>query len=84
MRQNNIDVAATSAADMELSVKTAETASKPQTGHGALDKAILKQDDSIRGWIPLSLGSEKHAQEGVDKQTGAATEPMEAAVEGRM
>ena len=81
MRSNGVRVANTSLEDLELSASNGVMNESTEALH---DEAILMADGSIRGWISLSLGQEDHSQEGVDKETSAAVNPEEAAVEGKM
>ncbi|KAL9596365.1 MAG: hypothetical protein Q9219_005843 [cf. Caloplaca sp. 3 TL-2023] len=80
MRRNGVEVADTSALDMEESIPSSKTA------QGALgqDPKILGRDGSVKGWIALDLGPDKHREEATNEETPQTADPMNAVVQGEM
>lgn len=80
MRRNGIEVADTSATDME------ETAShSPHTvGQTGQDTKILKRDGNVKGWVGLDLARNENTGEAANEQTSENAEPMDAVVQGGM
>ncbi|KAL8692490.1 MAG: hypothetical protein Q9218_002493 [Villophora microphyllina] len=80
MRRNGIDVADTSALDME------EGASGNSSSAGSIgqDSKILQRDGSVTGWIALDLGRSKHEEEAANEATAETADPMEAVVQGEV
>ncbi|KAL8761499.1 MAG: hypothetical protein Q9184_002378 [Pyrenodesmia sp. 2 TL-2023] len=80
MRRNGIEVADTSAIDMEESGSHAQNAIA-QLGQ---DPKILKRDGSVTGWVTLDLGKSAYTDEAVNKRTSENADPMDAVVQGEM
>ncbi|KAL8939433.1 MAG: hypothetical protein Q9216_003352 [Gyalolechia sp. 2 TL-2023] len=80
MRRNGIEVADTSALDMETDTSDDHTPGS-QAGQ---DPKILKRDGSVNGWIALELGRSKRSEEAGNEQTSERADPMEAVVQGEM
>ncbi|KAI4235033.1 MAG: hypothetical protein L6R40_006579 [Gallowayella cf. fulva] len=78
MRRNGLDVADTSAADMEEAAPNGHAAAE-QRGQ---DWKILGRDGSVAGWAALELGNNKHNEEAANEQTSPTADPMEAVVQG--
>ncbi|KAL8676026.1 MAG: hypothetical protein Q9186_007412, partial [Xanthomendoza sp. 1 TL-2023] len=74
MRRNGMEVADTSAHDME----------EVATGHIGQDFKILQRDGSVTGWVALHLGNDKHSDEAANDQTLGTADPMEAVVQAEM
>lgn len=80
LRRNGVEVADTSALDMEGAASNGHT-TEGSTGH---DYKILRNDGSIKGWVALELGRSKHVEEAANEQTSETADPMEAVVQGEM
>ncbi|KAL8897757.1 MAG: hypothetical protein Q9207_007040 [Kuettlingeria erythrocarpa] len=80
MRRNAIEVADTSAIDMEESAAGTE---KP-VAHIGQDAKILKGDGNVTGWVSLDLGKSAYAEEAVNRRTSENADPMDAVVQGEM
>lgn len=80
MRSNGIEVADTSAIDME---EVAADGRVPG-GENGQDWRILQKDGSVAGWVALDLGHSKHTDEAVNKETAQSADPMEAVFQGEV
>ncbi|KAL8863333.1 MAG: hypothetical protein Q9178_000013 [Gyalolechia marmorata] len=80
MRRKGVEVADTSAIDMEEAAADGFIAGG-QTGQ---DQRILRRDGSVAGWIALELGDHKHTEEAANEQTSQTADPMEAVVQGEV
>ncbi|KAL8649769.1 MAG: hypothetical protein Q9226_005438 [Calogaya cf. arnoldii] len=72
MRRNGVEVANTSAIDMEQSKADSQ------------DWNILQKDGSVAGWVALELGESKHTEEAANEKTSQTADPMEAVVQGEV
>ncbi|KAL8726010.1 MAG: hypothetical protein Q9181_006207 [Wetmoreana brouardii] len=80
LRTNEIEVADTSALDMEEATSEGHV----PAGHIGQDSKILKSDGSIAGWVALQLGSSKHVEEAANERTSETADPMEAVIQGEV
>ncbi|KAL8749602.1 MAG: hypothetical protein Q9199_007585 [Rusavskia elegans] len=80
MRRNGVEVADTSAIDME----DAPADGRVPGGEIGQDWRILQKDESVAGWVALDLGHSKHTEEAVNKETAQSADPMEAVVQGEV
>ncbi|KAI4093525.1 MAG: hypothetical protein LQ339_007663 [Xanthoria mediterranea] len=78
MRRNGVEVADTSAIDME----DASAHDGVPGGQIGQDWRILQKDGSVAGWVALDLGSRKHTEEAVNNETAETADPIEAVVQG--
>ncbi|KAL8806145.1 MAG: hypothetical protein Q9182_001546 [Xanthomendoza sp. 2 TL-2023] len=80
MRRKGIEVADTSALDMEEGASNGHF----PAGHISQDSKILLRDGSVAGWVALHLSNHKHSEEAANVQTSGTANPMEAVVEAEM
>lgn len=93
MRENGIEVADTSAVDMEVESKGKhQLANDAANGtlHGHRDKLrgqdhkILAADGSVRGWVKLSIDGETQDGEASNTETRVAADPNDAVMSGEV
>ncbi|KAL8994926.1 MAG: hypothetical protein Q9169_005227 [Polycauliona sp. 2 TL-2023] len=80
MRLNGVEVADTSAVEMEESTANGRV----RDGQMGQDWKILQTDGNVPGWVALDLGNSKHNEEAINKQTSLTADPMEAVVQGEV
>ena len=80
MRRNGLEVADTSALDMEATA-TSSNSAPSKIGQ---DWRVLSKDGSVRGWTALLLENDKHEAEAMNKQTSVRAEPIDAVLDGEM
>jgi platelet-activating factor acetylhydrolase len=85
MRKNGIEVAETSNADKERP----ETTKKQKSVSESLsalsgDEDILYKGERIKGWIHLDLQHDSVPEEGVNKKSSEAAQPVDAVIEGEI
>ena len=80
MRRNGIEVADTSAVDMEIATHDGHI----PDGQIGQDSTILMRDGSVTGWVALDLARSEHNEEAANEQTSKNADPMDAVVQGEM
>ncbi|KAL8878984.1 MAG: hypothetical protein Q9192_008329 [Flavoplaca navasiana] len=86
MRRNGVEVADTSAIDMEENTADGRVRGGQvgEIGQVGQDWKILQKDGSVVGWVALELGDSKHTDEAANKETSQGADPMEAVVQGEV